>query len=266
MGKTSLANNIAVNVASPSHGLATGDGVMIFSLEMQEDELAGRAVCAEGRVDGSKLNSPKFLSDADWQRLTSAAKTLYPLPIWVDDSNAITPSQISAKIRRRQAEYNQWDEKSKSWRRRLRLVVVDYMQLLRAVVPGTGDRTIRSREEEISYISRSLKGIAKDLGVAVLSLSAMNRDVEKRSTVKKVARPQLSDLRESGAIESDADGVVFIHREDYYDPDTPDRNIAELIVAKNRGGPTGVAKVRFDREYTRFDNLADGEYVDGDAA
>jgi len=263
MGKTSFVLNVAVNVASPKgRELANdpnqrweqeGAGVVVFSLEMPREQLANRMVCSEGKVDVSKVRSG-FLGQQDWNRLTQAAAFLGSLPIWIDDSPSLSILELRAKVRRLQAEYDREGEDGRGVRK-IGLVVVDYLQLMR------GRDGINSREQEISEISRGLKGLAKELKVPVVALSQLNRAVETRS--EKSKRPQISDLRESGAIEQDADNICFIYRDDYYNKEgSTEPNIAELIIAKQRNGPTGTVKVRFEREYTRFDNLADGEYPD----
>jgi replicative DNA helicase len=413
MGKTSFVLNVATNVAAskPTQRAGAdgkkwdepGVGVVIFSLEMPREQIANRMVCSEGRVDVSKVRSG-YLGAPDWNKLTQASAYLGSLPIWIDDSPGLSILELRAKVRRLQAEYDRVDEQGRKTRR-IGLVIVDYLQLMR------GRENASSREQEISEISRGLKGLAKELGVAVIALSQLNRAVETRS--EKSKRPQLSDLREcvtgdtlvrladgrevpirmlvgqspevlsmdeqgrivaarsdlvwsvgrrrvlritlsngqsiratpehrlfgargwvragkltrgwrlatvaharmrmasgmsgisepavvwervvaieeagheevfdltvpatsswiasgivshnSGAIEQDADNIIFIYRDEYYNKETTtEKNIAELIVAKQRNGPTGTVKVRFDREYTRFDNLADGEYPDDD--
>ncbi|MBL8610764.1 MAG: replicative DNA helicase [Myxococcales bacterium] len=263
MGKTSFVLNVAVNVASPKAREAAHDpnqrweeagvGCAVFSLEMPREQLANRMVCSEARVDVSKMRTG-FLSSQDWNRLTQAASFLGSLPIWIDDSPVLTILDLRAKVRRLQSEFDVVDETGRKTRR-IGLVVVDYLQLMK------GRDGVQSREQEISEISRGLKGLAKELKVPVVALSQLNRAVETRS--EKSKRPQISDLRESGAIEQDADNIIFIYRDDYYNrEDSPEPNVAELIIAKQRNGPTGTAKVRFDKEYTRFDNLAEGEYED----
>ncbi len=263
MGKTSFVLNMAANIASPAgRELAsdpnqrweqTGPGVAVFSLEMPREQIANRLVCAEGKVDVGKVRSG-FLTPNDWSKLTQAASFLGRLPIWIDDSPALGIMELRAKVRRLQAEYDRVGEDGRKTQK-IGVVVVDYLQLMK------GREGAQSREQEISEISRGLKGLAKELRVSVIALSQLNRAVETRS--EKSKRPQLSDLRESGAIEQDADNICFIYRDEYYNKETTtERNIAELIVAKQRNGPTGTAKVRFDSEYTRFDNLAEGEYVD----
>lgn len=264
MGKTSFVLNLATNVATsrqreninkPDEKVEEpGRGVVIFTLEMPREQIANRMVCAEAKVDVSKIRTG-FLSPQDWSKLTQAASYLGGLPVWVDDSPGINILELRAKVRRLQAEFDRFDETGRPIRK-IGVVIVDYLQLMR------GREGLNSREQEISEISRGLKGLAKELKVAVIALSQLNRAVETRS--EKSKRPQLSDLRESGAIEQDADNICFIYRDEYYNHDTEEKGIAELIVAKQRNGPTGTAKVRFDREYTRFENLPDGEYLDDD--
>ncbi len=265
MGKTSFVLNVAVNVASPKGRESVSDptqkwevpgcGVIVFSLEMPREQLANRMICAEGRVDVGKLRQG-YLAQQDWGRLTQAASYLGGLPIWIDDSSALSLLELRAKVRRLQAEYDTVDDTGRKTRR-IGLVVVDYLQLMK------GRDGLNSREQEISEISRGLKGLAKELKVSVIALSQLNRAVETRA--EKSKRPLLSDLRESGAIEQDADNICFIYRDDYYNKElSTEPNVAELIVAKQRNGPTGTAKVRFDREYTRFDNLADQDYPEED--
>jgi replicative DNA helicase len=174
--------------------------------------------------------------------------------VWVDDTAALSILELRSKVRRLQAEFDRVDEATGEKKQRIGLVVVDYLQLMK------GRDGVNSREQEISEISRGLKQLAKELSVPVIALSQLNRAVETRS--EKSKRPQLSDLRESGAIEQDADNICFIYRDDYYNKESPDRAVAELIIAKQRNGPTDTVKVRFDAQYTRFDNLAEGEYED----
>ncbi|WP_437294710.1 replicative DNA helicase [Sorangium sp. So ce426] len=265
MGKTSFVLNLAVNVASPrtvsspgpdqsGHGVERHDpgfGAAVFSLEMPREQLATRMVCSEGRVDVGKLRQG-FLQPDDWRRLTEAASFLSTLPIWIDDTPAITLLELRAKVRRIQAEYDRPPSDGSSGRR-IGLVVIDYLQLMK------GRDGVASREQEISEISRGLKQLAKELKVAVIALSQLNRAVETRTTKDK--RPQLSDLRESGAIEQDADNIIFIYRDEYYNPETTNhKGIAEIIVAKQRNGPTGKVLTRFTSSCTRFDNLAPGDY------
>jgi replicative DNA helicase len=264
MGKTSFVLNVAANVASPkgrevandpsSRWEEAGVGCIVFSLEMPREQLANRMVCSEARVDVSKMRTG-FLSPQDWSKLTQAASFLGGLPIWIDDSPGLTLIELRAKVRRIQSEYETRDEQGRKLRK-VGCVIVDYLQLMK------GRDGVQSREQEISEISRGLKGLAKELEVPVIALSQLNRAVETRS--EKSKRPLISDLRESGAIEQDADNIIFIYRDDYYNKEeSAEPNVAELIVAKQRNGPTGTAKVRFDKQWTRFDNLAEGEYEDG---
>jgi replicative DNA helicase len=263
MGKTSLVLNMAVNVAMPRRRALDdsddpyaeaeveepGDGVAFFSLEMPREQLASRLLAVEARVDVARIRSGDMRRE-DWNKLTDAAARLGRLPIWLDDTPALTLLDLRAKIRRLQADLKRVD--GAGGVKKLGLVAVDYLQLMQ------GRRDAPSREQEISELSRGLKQLAKEMQVPVLALSQLNRSVETRATKDK--RPQLSDLRESGAIEQDADTIVFIYRDEYYFRDSPDRGIAELIIAKQRNGPTGSVKVKFTSEYTRFDNLAEGEY------
>ncbi len=235
MGKTSFALNIGVNACA-----AKRVAVAVFSLEMPKEQLVRRMLCSEARIDASRLRTGK-LTREDWPPLAQAAGYLSELPFWIDDTPGLTIMELRAKSRRLASESGG-----------LGLIVVDYLQLMRA-----GTRT-DSREQEISEISRSLKGLAKELGIPVIALSQLNRAVETRGTKDK--RPQLSDLRESGAIEQDADTILFIYRDEVYNRDSLDRGIAEVIIGKQRSGPTGTVRVRFFNEHTRFDNLAAEEY------
>ena len=263
MGKTSFVLNLAANIASPKGREVDGDpsqrweeagvGCAIFSLEMPREQLANRMVCAEAKVDVSKMRTG-YLSPQDWSKLTQAASFLGGLPVWIDDSPGLSIIELRAKVRRLQSEYDTRDDEGRKVRK-LGCVIIDYLQLMK------GRDGVQSREQEISEISRGLKGLAKELEVPVIALSQLNRAVETRS--EKSKRPLISDLRESGAIEQDADNIIFIYRDDYYNKeDSAEPNIAELIIAKQRNGPTGTAKVRFDKQWTRFDNLAEGEYED----
>lgn len=256
MGKTSFVLNVAVNVASPrADGQEPDAGVCVFSLEMPRGQLMRRAACTEGRVDLGRLRQNLLLPD-DWRRLTEASTYLAKLPIWVDDTPAIGLAELRAKVKRKQAEFNR-NTTAVNPGRRVGLVIIDYLQLMRE------REFVTSREQEISAISRGLKELAKELGVPVIALSSLNRSVENRSVKDK--RPGLADLRESGAIEADADTIIFIYRDEYYNPETTNaRGIAELIIAKQRNGPTGKVLVRFAASYTRFDNLAAGEYPEMD--
>ncbi len=228
MGKTSYVMCLASNAAKTS-----GKPVLFFSLEMPRVELANRLLCGEANVDQSLLRS-NMLTEDQMTALTSAASRIYNLPIYIDDSGDLTLMDLRAKARRMKAE------------RDLGLIVIDYLQLMKA-----SREVMDSREREISEISRGLKQLAKELEIPIIALSQLNRAVENRQD----KRPQLSDLRESGAIEQDADMVMFIYRDEIYNKDTEDKGIAEIIIGKQRNGPTGTARLRFIRELTKFTNL-----------
>lgn len=257
MGKTSFVLNIAANVAAPRmvHGgqpgegpvEVSGDGVAFFSLEMPREQLAARLLASEAKVNMANLRSGQVGAD-DWNKLTEAAARLGRTPIWLDDTPAISLLDLRAKLRRLTAELRRHPDGPKQ----LGLVAIDYLQLM------SGRKGVTSREQEISEISRGLKQLAKEMEVPVVALSQLNRSVETRNTKDK--RPQLSDLRESGAIEQDADAIMFIYRDEYYFEDSPDKGQAEVIVAKQRNGPTGTVKVKFTQQFTRFDNLASDDY------
>jgi replicative DNA helicase len=230
MGKTSFALNIARNVGvrvqEPRQAAA------IFSLEMSKEQLALRMLCAEARIDSSRLRRG-YLDKNEWGRLVNAANDLSDTPIFIDDSPGLTALDIRAKARRLQAEHG------------LCLIIIDYLQLLR------GRGRVESRQQEISEISRSLKALAKELRVPVVALSQLSRAVEQRGD----RIPQLADLRESGAIEQDADLIVFIYRDEVYNKETKDKGIAKIIVGKQRNGPTGEIELAFLKEYARFETL-----------
>ena len=262
MGKTSFVLNIAVNVAAPAtvqgeNGQGAeespGFGCAVFSLEMPKEQIATRMVCSEAHVDVGKVRKGLLVGE-DWSRLTQAASFLAHLPIWVDDTAALTVLDLRSKVRRIQAELSRSVEQGVEGPK-LGCVIVDYLQLMK------GRDGVNSREQEISEISRGLKQLAKELRVPVIALSQLNRAVETRSEKNK--RPQLSDLRESGAIEQDADMIVFIYRDEYYNKDSQARGVAEIIVAKQRNGPTGKVPVKFTSSCTRFDNLEPGAVPDG---
>jgi replicative DNA helicase len=200
---------------------------------MSKEQLALRMLCAEARIDSNKLRRG-YLDKSEWGRLVNAANDLSDIPIFIDDSPALTALDVRAKARRLQAEHG------------LSLLIVDYLQLLR------GRGRVESRQQEISEISRSLKALAKELRVPVMALSQLSRAVEQRSD----RRPQLADLRESGAIEQDADLIVFIYRDEIYNKETRDKGIAEIIIGKQRNGPIDTIKLAFLNEYARFENLA----------
>lgn len=226
MGKTSFALNISQFAA-----IERGIPVAIFSLEMSKDQVVQRLLCSEARVDGSKLRTG-YLSESDWPKLASAAGILADAPIYIDDSPTTTVLEMKAKARRLKSEVN------------LGLVVVDYLQLIQ------GPRGADNRQQEISAISRSMKALAKELNIPVVALSQLSRAPEMR----KDRRPTLADLRESGAIEQDADVVVFIYREEQYER-TGEKDVAEIIVGKQRNGPTGTIELFFRKESTTFENL-----------
>jgi len=227
MGKTALALNIAYNAAYKAPQVP----VAFFSLEMSREQLVRRLLSSAGEVDASNLRRA-FLSTMEWANLQTAAGFLLDCPIYIDDTPAATVLDIRAKARRLKADG------------KLGMLVIDYLQLMR------GRIDVHSREQEISEISRSLKALAKELKVPVIVLSQLNRKVEERPN----KRPQLADLRESGAIEQDADVVIFIYRDEVYREDSPDQGIAEIIVGKQRNGPTGKIKLIFRAKYTTFDS------------
>jgi replicative DNA helicase len=227
MGKTALALGVAQHLGIDKRGTAA-----IFSLEMSKEQLVMRMLCSEARVDAHKLRSG-YLGRADWPKLTTAAGRIAEARIYIDDTPAITVLEMRAKARRLKAEHG------------LDLVIVDYLQLMR----GRGDAD--NREQEISDISRSLKALAKELQLPVVAMSQLSRAVENRSD----KRPVLADLRESGAIEQDADIVVFIYRDEVYHPTDDNKGIAEIIIGKQRNGPIGSIQLAFLDQYTRFENL-----------
>ncbi|MCI0468719.1 MAG: replicative DNA helicase, partial [Nitrospirae bacterium] len=234
MGKTALALNIAqyaaINLREP---------VAVFSLEMSKEQLALRLLCAEGMVDSSKVRKG-FIGKQDWPKLTNAAGRLADAPIFIDDSSALTVLEVRARARRLKVEHGG-----------LGLVVVDYLQLMRS--RGNFER----REQEISDISRSLKALAKELHVPVVALSQLNRAVEQRGDRK----PTLADLRESGAIEQDADVIIFLYRDELYNKNNPsNKGKAEVIVAKQRNGPTGAINLTFMADSTRFVDFSNISY------
>jgi replicative DNA helicase len=233
MGKTALALNIAVTAAMSTYK-GHNAHVLVFSLEMGREQLVRRMMCSEGRVDASRVRIGSIAHD-DWPRLIEAANILSQTPIYIDDTAALTAMEVRAKSRRLMSEHG------------LDLIIVDYLQLMRANV-----KSGENREREISEISRALKNLAKELDVPVIALSQLNRALESRQD----KRPMLADLRESGAIEQDADVIMFVYRDEVYNKDTPDIGIAEVIIGKQRNGPIGTVKLRFANKFTRFDNLA----------
>jgi len=235
MGKSTLAVNIAENAA-----IAKGLPVAIFSMEMSAEQLTLRMISSLGRVNQTHLRTGNF-SEEDWSRIQGAMAQLTGAPIYIDESPALTPTELRARARRLKRE------------RGLGLIVVDYLQLMQ--VSGTKE----NRATEISEISRSLKALAKELQVPVVALSQLNRAVEQRTDKK----PVMSDLRESGAIEQDSDVILLIYREEVYDPNTTRRGVADIIIAKQRNGPIGEIQLTFLGEYTRFENLVAESYGEG---
>ena len=235
MGKTALALNIARNAA-----VDTNIPVAVFSLEMSKEQLSLRMLCSEARIDSSRLRSG-FFSMEDWHRLTDAAGILSESPIYIDDSASLTAMEIRAKARRLKLDKN------------IGLIIIDYLQLMQ------GRASAERRDIEISEISRSLKALAKELNLPVLALSQLNRMLEQRTN----KRPRLSDLRESGALEQDADVVAFIYRDEVYnkEDDNPNKGVAEILLSKQRNGPTGDIYLSFLNSFTRFENLASEEVV-----
>lgn len=232
MGKTAFALNLATNAA-----LKERSGIAVFSLEMSKQQLVMRMLCSEGRIDAGRMRGG-FLNESDWPKLAKAAGSLSEAPMYIDDSGSLSVLEVRAKCRRIAAETDGG----------LGLVMVDYLQLMR------GSPNAQSREQEISEISRGLKALAKELNIPVIALSQLNRSLEQRQD----KRPVLSDLRESGAIEQDADVIMFVYRDEVYNPETEDKGVAEIIVGKQRNGPIGAARLKFFHEYTRFENLAPG--------
>jgi replicative DNA helicase len=249
MGKTSFAMNIAEHI-----GADNDIPVAIFSLEMSRQQLVERLLCSRARVD-SQLVRKGILSDTWYQKLVHVASELSEKPIFVDDTPAITPLELRGKARRLRAQHG------------IRCIIIDYLQLM-----SLGTR-VESRQQEVSEMSRYLKALARELEIPVMVLSQLNRSPEGREG----HRPRMSDLRESGSIEQDADVVMLLHREDYYKkqenagkenrddnagvmrsshPDDQEDNIAEVIIAKQRNGPTGMVKLSFNSQFTRFDNLS----------
>ena len=234
MGKTSFAMNVAEYVAVNEEL-----PVAVFSMEMPGEQLAMRLIASLGRIDQKKVRSGK-LDDDDWPRLTSAISMLAEKSLFIDDSPALSPNEVRARSRRLAREQGQ-----------LGLIVLDYLQLMQ--VPGKGD----NRAMEVAEISRSMKALAKELDVPIIALSQLNRGLEQRPD----KRPKMADLRESGGIEQDADVIVFIYRDEVYNPDSDAKGTAEIIIGKQRNGPIGTVRLSFLGQYTRFENFA-GEYYD----
>ncbi len=234
MGKTTLALNIAENAA-----IGSKVPTAIFSMEMPSQQLAFRMISSLGRVDQTHLRTGRF-PDEDWSRINTAVQLMSEAPIFIDDTPGLSPTEIRARSRRLQREHG------------LGLIVVDYLQLME--VPGSKE----NRATEISEISRSLKALAKELSLPVIALSQLNRSVEQRND----KRPVMSDLRESGAIEQDADLILFIYREEVYNQDTPRKGIADIAIAKQRNGPIGDFPLTFVGRYTKFENWVPDSYAD----
>ncbi|WP_369802569.1 replicative DNA helicase [Sporosarcina sp. P1] len=228
VGKTAFALNVAQNVATKA-----GENVAIFSLEMGAEQLVMRMLCAEGNIDAQVLRTGTLEAD-DWRKLTMAMGSLSNAGIFIDDSPGLRVNEIRSKCRRLQQEHG------------LGMVMIDYMQL----IMGSG-RGSDNRQQEVSEISRSLKALARELKIPVVALSQLSRGVEQRQD----KRPMMSDLRESGSIEQDADIVSFLYREDYYDKETEMQNMIEIIIAKQRNGPTGTVTLAFAKEYNKFLNI-----------
>jgi replicative DNA helicase len=232
MGKTSLAMNMAEN-AAVGHKIP----VAVFSMEMPGSQLAMRMMASLGRINAHRVRTGK-LDDEDWPRLTSAVSLLNEAPIYIDDTPGLTPMELRARARRLKREKG------------LGLILIDYLQLMQST------ESEENRATEISNITRALKGLAKELHVPVIAMSQLNRSVESRTD----KRPVMSDLRESGAIEQDADVIIFIYRDEKYNENSPDKGIAEVIIGKQRNGPTGTVRLTFLGEYTRFENFANAGY------
>ena len=232
MGKTALALNMAENAA-----MRTKKAVAVFSMEMSASQLAFRLISSLGRINQQHLRTGD-LAEEEWPRVTSAITMLSEAKIFIDDTPALSPGELRARARRLKREHD------------LGLIVIDYLQLMQ--VPGNKE----NRATEISEISRGLKALAKELEVPVVALSQLNRSLEQRTDKK----PVMSDLRESGAIEQDADLIMFIYRDEYYNADSPEKGVAEIIIGKQRNGPTGSVKLAFLGQFTKFENLASDRY------
>ena len=233
MGKTSLALNIGENVA-----LDTGMQVAVFSMEMGAAQLALRMIGSVGRLDQHKLRTGRLVAE-DWDKLSAALGRLNEAPILIDETPALNAIEVRSRARRLMRQYG-----------KLGLVIVDYLQLMQATTQG------ENRATELSEISRAMKSLAKELQVPVVALSQLNRSLEQRPD----KRPVMSDLRESGALEQDADVILFIYRDEVYKPDSPDKGTAEILISKQRNGPTGKVMLTFRGEYTRFENFAAGSH------
>ncbi len=239
MGKSALVSSIAEHV-----GVVEKIPLIIFSLEMSKEQLVQRMLCSHARVNAHNVRTG-FLSQSDWPKLTNAAGKLSDAPIFIDDTAGLSVLELRAKARRLKSQHN------------IQLIIVDYLQLMQGMAGS------ENRQQEISEISRSLKALARELSVPVIAVSQLSRAVENRQD----RRPQLSDLRESGAIEQDADVVGLLLREEYYNPTEENKGIAEVIIAKQRNGPVGSIKLAFLKDYAKFDNLTlKGEGLIGEEA
>ena len=235
MGKTAFAVNMAEYAA-----MKTKKAVAIFSMEMSASQLALRLISSMGRINQQNLRTGE-LAEEEWPRVTSAITMLSEAKIFIDDTPALSPGELRARSRRLKREHD------------LGLIVIDYLQLMQ--VPGTKE----NRATEISEISRSLKALAKELNIPVIALSQLNRSLEQRTD----KHPVMADLRESGAIEQDADVIMFIYRDEYYNAEGSEKGVAEIIIGKQRNGPTGTVKLAFLGQYTKFENLASDRYMAG---
>jgi replicative DNA helicase len=236
MGKTAFALNIAEHV-----GVELRLPVAIFSLEMSGPQLATRFLSSVGRIDQTKLRNGR-LTDDEWDRMTVALGKLHEAPIHIDETGAINSTDLRARARRLHRQFG-----------KLGLIIIDYLQLM------SSNSNNENRATEISEISRSIKALAKELQVPIIALSQLSRKVEERND----KRPLMSDLRESGAIEQDADIIMMMYREEYYKPDTQDKGTAEVIITKHRNGPTDTVRLTFLGEYTKFENFASGSAYRG---
>jgi replicative DNA helicase len=233
MGKTAFAMNLVEHAV-----LKQDKPVLVFSMEMPAESLIVRMLSSIGRIDQQRLRNGQLLQE-DWPRLTAAVTALKDRPLFIDDTPALSPAEVRARARRLAREHGD-----------LAMIMIDYLQLMQ--VPGSSE----GRTNEVSEISRSLKAVAKEFKCPMIALSQLNRSLEQRPN----KRPVMSDLRESGAIEQDADVIAFIYRDEVYHEDTPEKGVAEIIIGKQRNGPIGTVKLAFQREFTRFENLAHGTY------
>lgn len=232
MGKTAFVLNIAQHI-----GIKEKKAVAFFSLEMSKEQLVQRMLCAESTIDSQRLRIGELEAN-DWTKLVSGADRLSAAPIFIDDTAGITVMEMRSKARRLKIEHD------------LQLIIIDYLQLMQG--SSKGGKGSENRQQEISEISRSLKGLAREIGVPVVALSQLSRSVESR----QVKKPMLSDLRESGSLEQDADIVAFLYRDDYYNPDSEQKNITEVIIAKHRNGPVDTVQLFFHKQFTKFSDLS----------